>query len=257
MKISRNNLILVILAVLTTTLLSWNRFNPTPAVNRALENHYQLSGSEYEAWQAENDLDAFLAEDDEYRFSPDTKYKTPPAAEDVLVQKIPGDNSHVLMMAYYSKERYSGESVTLKQFGSEVNFTDDGRGYDKKAGDGLYTAKILADASEFRKLARAMDEGMRKSGKKQIRFEHRYMTYNSDELESFNFSKLDNNEPVSIASLAPTDISPIEDSVRKKCIYVTDLKVVEDPTRTWNPCTQTGNADGAWTFKTLMTQLAS
>jgi hypothetical protein len=32
---------------------------------------------------------------------------------------------------------------------------------------------------------------------------------------------------------------------------------VEDPTRTWNSCTQKGNINGAWTFNTIMRQLAS
>src|SRR3954452_4799497 len=46
-------------------------------------------------------------------------------------------------------------------------------------------------------------------------------------------------------------------SIRANCVTITNLAVVEDPTRTWNSCTQTGNVDGSWTFKTIMKQLAS
>ena len=47
------------------------------------------------------------------------------------------------------------------------------------------------------------------------------------------------------------------EAIRTHCVTITDLAVVEDPTRTWNSCTQKGNINGAWTFKTIMKQLAS
>jgi len=47
------------------------------------------------------------------------------------------------------------------------------------------------------------------------------------------------------------------DSVRKSSIFITNLGVVEDTTRTWNACAQKGNANGVWTFGTLMRELAS
>lgn len=40
-------------------------------------------------------------------------------------------------------------------------------------------------------------------------------------------------------------------------LAVTDLSVVEDPQRTYDVCGNTGNPDGAWTFKTLMTNMAN
>ncbi len=39
-------------------------------------------------------------------------------------------------------------------------------------------------------------------------------------------------------------------------LLITSLAVVEDPVRTFNPCTNVGNPNGAWTFKTLMRGLA-
>lgn len=40
-------------------------------------------------------------------------------------------------------------------------------------------------------------------------------------------------------------------------LALTDLSVVEDPERTYDVCGNTGNPDGAWTFKTLMTNMAN
>jgi hypothetical protein len=40
-------------------------------------------------------------------------------------------------------------------------------------------------------------------------------------------------------------------------LVVTDLSVVQDPTRTYDVCGNTGNPNGAWTFNTLMTNMAN
>ena len=40
-------------------------------------------------------------------------------------------------------------------------------------------------------------------------------------------------------------------------LLITDLTVVEDPTRTFDPCTGAGTAGGAWTFGKLMTDMAN
>jgi len=42
-----------------------------------------------------------------------------------------------------------------------------------------------------------------------------------------------------------------------RSLMITDLGVVEDPTRTFNPCTGTGTAMGKWTFGHLMSEMAN
>ncbi len=42
-----------------------------------------------------------------------------------------------------------------------------------------------------------------------------------------------------------------------KALMITDLSVVQDPTRTFDVCGNAGDPDGAWTFKTLMTEMAN
>lgn len=42
-----------------------------------------------------------------------------------------------------------------------------------------------------------------------------------------------------------------------KTLMITDLSVVQDPERTFDICGNVGNPDGAWTFKTLMTNMAN
>ncbi|NOT89999.1 MAG: hypothetical protein HOP03_17740 [Lysobacter sp.] len=42
-----------------------------------------------------------------------------------------------------------------------------------------------------------------------------------------------------------------------KTLMITDLSVVQDPTRTFDICGNVGDPDGAWTFKTLMKEMAN
>jgi hypothetical protein len=42
-----------------------------------------------------------------------------------------------------------------------------------------------------------------------------------------------------------------------RSLVITDIRVVEDPTRTFNPCTNAGTPMGAWTFGRLMTEMAN
>lgn len=42
-----------------------------------------------------------------------------------------------------------------------------------------------------------------------------------------------------------------------RVLMIRNPAVVQDPQRTWNPCTGAGNQDGVWTFKHLMTEMAN
>ncbi len=216
----------------------------------------------------------------------------PPAAEDVLVQRIPGDNGHLLIMAYYSKENYSGAPFTIES-GFTITFSDDGRGDDKVAGDGFYTAKIPSDAAAFRNQAISMLQKMKAGKYAPFRYLDRQRIVDPDAAESFKIAKFDAYQPVSVSGLTnalSADFRPLTvqtskpassttngavaastslnataaltsttllDSIKQNSILITNLKVVEDSTRTWNYCTQKGNVNGTWTFGTLMRELAS
>src|SRR5262249_60005712 len=42
-----------------------------------------------------------------------------------------------------------------------------------------------------------------------------------------------------------------------RSLMITDVSVVEDPSRTYNPCNNTGTPMGPWTFGKLMTEMAN
>ncbi|HEY6977786.1 MAG TPA: choice-of-anchor X domain-containing protein [Chitinophagaceae bacterium] len=274
MKTPKKFLLLCTVAIFTTALVSWNHLNKsakklnTSAWSYLYEKDFpELTDAEL---TAEN-LNAFITGDEEFEFAPESGRSAPPA-EDVLIQKIPGDNNHLLIMAFYSKENYSGKFITLEN-GGHLVFRDDGNGYDKKAGDGLYTARIQADLKEFRQTASGITAQMKKSSYRPVRFEHRAMIVDPDADESFDLEKLERGEVVSISgltnALSDLDVDAASsgaaaattpgfiDSIRTHCTTITSRAVVEDPTRTWNSCTQKGNINGPWTFNTIMRQLAS
>lgn len=62
-------------------------------------------------------------------------------------------------------------------------------------------------------------------------------------------------QPGQIVPLRPIGTYRAVDPARS--LVITDIKVVEDPTRTFNPCTNTGTPLGPWTFGYLMTQMAN
>src|SRR3989442_749577 len=125
MKTRTKKMILMAVVIFTATFISWNPFAVPKKEMAHRETIQTLS---------ENDLYAMMDEDD---WTPSPGPKTIiPAAEDVLIQRIPGDKNHLLMMAFYSKENYSGQFVTLNNYNGLL-FRDDGKGDDKKAGDGL------------------------------------------------------------------------------------------------------------------------
>lgn len=57
--------------------------------------------------------------------------------------------------------------------------------------------------------------------------------------------------PSQIALPPPPGLDP------SNTLMITDLSVVQDPVRTYDVCGNTGNPNGAWTFNTLMTEMAN
>lgn len=253
MKMYKQGLIVLGSVLLMFCFISWNKTNHLLKKNDVtyLSN---LSVNNYNLSRITSNETAAFAGEMEVDFGKNLSNRIP-VAEDVLVQKIPGDNNHLLIMAVYSFERYSGKSLSIDLNGEKVVLRDDGQEYDKVAGDGVYTTKIFADVNEFRSTAMSMLEEMKKSGPQPRFFNRELKTPQTCLTNPFDIQLLDKNQAVSIASLT-TATNDLIDSVRRNCIFITDLAVVEDPSRTWNPCTQTGNVNGAWTFKTIMRNLA-
>jgi hypothetical protein len=255
MKTSKKTFSVVALLAVTITLLSWN-FSVS---NKRTSNYASPYEDVYSDPESNLNILTFVENAGGNGYA-----NYVPGAEDVLVKKIPGDNSHLIMMVYYSKENYSAPSVTINS-GSTIVFKDDGTGYDEKAGDGLYTARIDADVKAFRRQVVEIAKQMKESGYKPYRYINREFVYDPNVAATFDAQGFDANKAVSIAGVtnglgsSPNANGPTAQMTKigQNCIFITNLGVVEDSTRTYNYCTQTGNVNGAWSFGTIMRQLAS
>src|SRR5262245_18954603 len=111
MKKTQKWMILPIIAGFVTALLSWdqqgNFRQPAPASfnNAVIQNENEFS--------MEADLTPFTGDEDRFG-SPSGSNDQAPSAEDVLIQRTPGDNKHLLIMAFYSRENYSGQFVSIE-----------------------------------------------------------------------------------------------------------------------------------------------
>ncbi|MBC8046615.1 MAG: hypothetical protein H7Y00_07450, partial [Fimbriimonadaceae bacterium] len=174
----------------------------------------------------------------------------PPIAEDVLVQKIEGDENHMLIIAKYSKQIFKEKYLAIDNDGEKLVLRDDGKGDDAEANDGLFTVKIETDVKQFEEIALKNDKLM-ESGKR-FTFVGRSIITDSVR-ENFNQKDFSVSRLVSIKGL----YTLASDNLKDHSLMITNLGIVEHPNNTWNYCTQLGNIDGAWTFKTLMKHLAS
>ncbi|HEX5753595.1 MAG TPA: choice-of-anchor X domain-containing protein [Archangium sp.] len=137
--------------------------------------------------------------------------------------------------------------------GKPLALRDDGLNGDEKAGDGLFSGFGVVDLDEHRKT------------------QERIATFQKETTEPLTVATFDDRVLVRESPLSPlpADIFapgriiplPITGIARavnpSKSLIITHPSVVGDPTRTWDPCTGTGNPNGVWTFKHLMTEMAN
>ncbi len=59
-------------------------------------------------------------------------------------------------------------------------------------------------------------------------------------------------------ALGPCPIMPLSELARwQESLMITDVAIVQDPVRTWDTCTSSGDPDGIWTFHHLMSEMAA
>lgn len=175
----------------------------------------------------------------------------PPVAQDVLIKKLKVDDNNILLVAKFSDNVLKDRFLAFNYDTAKMVLRDDGKEGDENAGDGFYSGKVNTNVKEF--IQTATD--YYKQGQKTKRFVFKGRSIIADTITSFfDINKFNEGGIVSIIDLFPTPPSPL---LKDHSLMITDLNVVEDPARTWNFCTQSGNIDGPWTFKTLMKNLAA
>ena len=131
-----------------------------------------------------------------------------------------------------------------------VPLHDDGVAPDTKAGDGIFTAGLDIDPNDLVTLNRAISQTMDKQPKIPI-FSAR-QTVGLRQQHLINVNAFTQGIAAPLFPFTPTiAVDPA------KSLMITNLGVVEDPTRTFNPCTNVGTPNGKWTFGHLMIEMAN
>jgi hypothetical protein len=152
----------------------------------------------------------------------------------------------------------------LAQFHREIPVTDDsgrivvlrdtGTDGDEKAGDGVFSAVAIVDVTSHMKTQERILAAQRETPDQRITF----ATFDNREIVS--------EQPVVALTRdrfqpgIPFPIFPVGLTTAVKpanSLLIRASGVVNDATRTFNPCTNAGNPNGVWTFNHLMTQMAN
>jgi hypothetical protein len=141
-----------------------------------------------------------------------------------------------------------GTSLTVYPYDRPTLLRDDGRAPDTRAGDGEFAAAVATDFATEAALFDANRADMVRMGRLPVVVERELQGWIAGtELPQRTKSQL----PIFPMRRLRTLIDPA------RSLMITATSVVESPGHTWNPCAQTGNAAGIWTFKHLMTQMCN
>lgn len=170
-----------------------------------------------------------------------------------LQEALPDANA-ILRIQFPNNER-AGKQFSLKMNdGVTLHFQDDGKRGDEKADDGLLSspinvnfAAVEANRSRILGVQRALNADLTVP-----RFSGRLLVGETPMQGSDPDTLLiDDGTGSGEALAAPLAIDPA------LSLMIIHPSVIEDPSRTFNPCTDVGTRMGKWTFGYLMTQMAN
>jgi hypothetical protein len=161
---------------------------------------------------------------------------------------------NALLILNFNKTDKLGKQLTINVNERDMVFHDDGTAGDEVAGDrrlstivNVNFAALTANQNRIKTQA-----AQSKNGLKMPIFDGRVLVGERELSLPLSSSELQAGQEVELQALAaPGSIDPA------RSLLIRDPSVVEDPTRTFNPCTGVGTPMGKWTFGYLMEQMAN
>ena len=192
-----------------------------------------------------------------------------PLLPDAPFSPYPIEESSVQLLRQSSEP---GAGVIRVKFGTKIPTTtvplliddqllllsDDGKFPDDKRGDRIFSGQLQIELNEIEQLNKEIEQ-LPPKNRVSLLFDGRQVLKTVD-LVPFKLSSLLDGGIVPFNAAQCVWGSPFAYDWRKT-LMVTNLSVVEDPARTWDPCPNypngTGTKMGAWTFGRLMTDIAN
>ena len=167
-----------------------------------------------------------------------------------LLPARPATDGTSLVEVTFAADPRLGRSASLDTDDGPLALRDDGAGGDAKAGDGIFTAAVATPYATLVDRQRAvLTELRRREIVATTIFDGPAVVGRA----AIDFSALAAGTPARISFFDP----PVPAFAAARTLTITDLGVVEDPTRTFNPCTSAGTPMGAWTFGALATAIVN
>ncbi len=184
-----------------------------------------------------------------------------PALRIQSLEAIPLDNvitsrtkSRVRARLASGMAQFYREIPVVSDTGEPVILKDDGLNGDEKAGDLVFSAITIVDLESHMKT----QDRIAAFQARDPRVPLTWVTFDNrvkiDERQLTPLSK-DVFRPGSVIPLTPAGLTTAV--VPAASLIITHPGVVNDPTRTYDPCSNSGNPNGVWTWKHLITEMAN
>ena len=219
-----------------------------------------------------------------------TEYVTrSPVADEIVLQSLEKTNKWGnFRMTANLRGQLQDQYLAYEVDGEKIVLRDDGKGADSLKGDGIFSVFVNMDENEVKTMVDQQNASVARA--------ERLEAGNRDMSNLLRFDKRDTTKFRSLHSLLqgdpnfifvdrqvrfdkkPVSIINFEEAIRlripihlfphflcppppadliPKSLMITNLNVVEDPSRTWNPVTHSGLKTGAWTFNNIINQMVN
>lgn len=178
--------------------------------------------------------------------------RNPPQVEKTTLKRLEEqtEEGNTLFVVKFAREAGLPDSVAILLEQGEIILHDDGRGVDEQAGDGNFSTVANIPEEEIVASQQHLDSLRQRFPTVPV-FEQRRLVRQLD-LPRFDLDRFRLRFPV---DFFPAGISGVVDPERT--LVITAPPVVDDPPRTFNPCTNVGTPMGRWTFGHLMREMAN
>lgn len=167
------------------------------------------------------------------------------------------DEGNLILKVTFARDPNLSEELRVVLGGSKAYyFKDDGQFPDKKAKDYEYAVLLKQDPNDFINTIEAKQQSIKDRGYVFKFTGHLGALIEAEEIADFDKVAFNQFEAVPIDPIIINEIDCEQDLEKKKSLFITDLRVVENPARTYNIVSGEGNPDGAWTFGHLMRNMA-
>jgi cytochrome c553 len=190
----------------------------------------------------------------------DSLAQNPPLAEEIFIKQLdkPRESGNVLVSVQLPGIRTRQHAVMVGD--DKLVLHDDGDNGDEKPGDGVFSIILQEDMNAFLRQTAMLTEGRTKNlqGRPLIKFVNRHAVLVPP--NRIREIRLDSAAllrgirfPIDFFTAGP------DPRLRDRSLMITDLGVVRDKTRTFDPCaaSNAGNPNGAWTFNKLITDMVN